>query len=279
MEWSMDIREVAGQSSSYTTDLPRIWARTKQAFLNPGRLLHYALFGVVGTWLNMVKSPFMIEYRPDFHMLKDFSDYQALRRAWTRGNPINNGGDFTRFYALYQNLKQIVADDVPGDFVELGVYKGNSAAMLASVARKAGRHTYLFDTFGGFDTRDMKDVDKDKRTLSKMFTNTSISNVENLVGKEMVTYVQGFFPDSLTQIDTIKQIAVVHIDCDLHMPTKAALETFYPVIARGGLIIVHDYFSGHWTGVTTAVDRFFSDKAEKPVLIPDKSGTAIIRKV
>jgi predicted O-methyltransferase YrrM len=241
------------------------------------RLCSYALFAGVSTRVNALKLPFMIEYRPDFHMRNDFSEYEHLHHAWTQGNKKTNGGDFARFYALYQNLKQVLADNVPGDLVELGVYRGNSAALLATLGRKAGRHTWLFDTFEGFDPRDLKGIDDKSHYTS--FTNTSLSNVKKLVGEDSVTYVQGYFPASLDQVRTPEKIAVVHIDCDLHEPMRAALETFYPRVQPGGVIIMHDYSSGHWPGATAAIDTFFNDKPEKPVLIPDKSGTAIVRKV
>ena len=218
----------------------------------------------------------MIGYRPDFHMRRDFAEYGPLRKAWTRNNWANNGGDFTRFYALYQNVRQVLDDGVEGALVELGVYKGNSAAVLAGLGRATGRQTYLFDTFDGFDVRDLKGIDERHPV---QFTNTSLASVRALVGEDAVTYVPGFFPDTLKDIEPISAIAVAHVDCDLHDPMKAALEAFYPLVSPGGLIIMHDYSSGFWPGATRAVDDFFRTRPEKPVLIPDKSGRAIVRKV
>jgi hypothetical protein len=60
---------------------------------------------------------------------------------------------------------------------------------------------------------------------------------------------------------------------------KAALECFYPRVSPGGILLLHDYSSGHWPGVRQAVDEFFQKLPEKPILIPDKSGTAIVRKM
>jgi hypothetical protein len=274
---SMNVRG-AKEVFSYAIKRSGLWAvRAKRAaFARVHPVLSYAIFGGVGAWANAAELPFMIEYRPDFHRVKGFADYRPLRRAWMRGNRTNNGGDLTRFYALYLNLSQVLADGVPGDLVELGVYKGNSAAVMANLGRKAGRRTYLFDTFEGFDARDLKGIDKH---YPKLFADTSLPYVRNFVGEEMVTYVKGFFPDSLTHMDGPRQVAVLHIDCDLREPMKAALEAFYSAVSPGGIIIMHDYSSGYWTGLTTAVDEFFCDKPEKPVLIPDKSGTAIVRKM
>jgi hypothetical protein len=272
----MNVMQGAAQPGNRTV-LLHLFARAKASFIARFyRLSAYVFFGVLGTLINEKKLPFMIEYRPDFHRLNDFFEYRSLLRAWLQGNEANNGGDLTRFYAVYQNVKQVLADGVPGDLVELGVYRGNSAAMLATLARQAGRRTYLFDTFEGFSAQDLRGLDKDHSTL---FTDTSLSYVKKVVGEELVIYVQGYFPDSLKQIDAPHQIAVLHIDCDLHDPMDAALQYFYPLVAPGGLIIMHDYSSGYWAGITVAIDNFFRDKLEKPILIPDKSGTAVVRKM
>jgi hypothetical protein len=112
------------------------------------------------------------------------------------------------------------------------------------------------------------------------FTDTSLAGVQKLVGTESVTYVQGFFPESARNINiTMPQtVAVAHIDCDLYAPMKAGLEWFYPRLSPGGITLLHDYSSGHWPGATQAVDEFFKHLPDKPILAPDKSGTAIVRK-
>lgn len=235
-----------------------------------------ALYFGPGGWLTAGKIPFRIEHRPDFHAHSDMPDYKALRQAWLHGNHANNGGDFSRFYALYQNIDKVLSENVPGDLVELGVYKGNSAFMIATLGRRYGRNTYLFDTFNGFDPRDLHGIDQAHQV---QFKDTSLEGVKALVGEDAVTYVQGFFPASLSKIEPPAQVAVVHIDCDLHDPMRDALEFFYPRVAPGGLFILHDYSSGRWPGGAKAIDDFFSAKPERLTLIPDKSGTAIARKI
>jgi predicted O-methyltransferase YrrM len=242
------------------------------------RLVGLFVYNIVGQLLNWLPGPLMLTYRPDSHYyFRNCSGYGALFGKWVAGNRSNNAGDLVRFYMIFQNVQQVLKEGVPGDFVELGVYKGNSAALLAACARQAKRAVYLFDTFEGFDRRDC-DADEWRR-WSRLFTKTDLERVQRLVGDDSVVYVKGYFPDSLATIELPEQIAVAHIDCDLYEPMKAGLEYFYPRIARGGLIILHDYSSGHWPGVTRAIDEFFDSRHEKVVLIPDKSGTAIVRKI
>jgi Macrocin-O-methyltransferase (TylF) len=221
--------------------------------------------------------PYLLSYRPDSHIEFDgIPKYAQFLEWWLRGNTLNNSGDMARFYALYQNVRHVLSTGVPGDLVELGVYKGNSAAMLAALGREWGRRTFLFDTFTGFDARDLKGIDSNQHV---QFTETSLEAVQRLVGTDSVTYVKGFFPQSLDQIEIPQPIAVVHIDCDLYDPMKAGLEIFYPRMSPGGLLMLHDYSSGHWPGATRAIDEFFENRPEKPVLLPGKSGTAVVRKI
>ena len=238
--------------------------------------MHGFFFSTAGHWLNRRNHALIMEYRPDFHSYFDrLPGYELLFEGWTHNNRSNNSGDLTRFYTIYLNINQVLEDGVPGDFVELGVYKGNSATLLALLGRAQNRQTFLFDTFGGFDPRDLRGVDGAKGIR---FTDTSFDAVQNLVGTEGVKYVPGFFPDSILGIQLPEQIAVAHIDCDLYQPMKAGLECFYPRLSVGGVLLMHDYSSGHWPGAKRAVDEFFANLPEKPICVADKSGTAIVRK-
>ncbi len=234
------------------------------------------VYSTLGYWLNRHPHRFMLEFRPDSHVdSRLIEGYEALMPAWLANNRHRNCGDLARFYMIYLNVSKILEDDVPGDFVELGVYKGNSAAMLATMARKGGRRVYLFDTFEGFDPRDLEGIDHQHPV---QFSDTSLAAVQKLVGIEGVTYVKGFFPSSIAETQMPIGLSVVHIDCDLYEPMKAGLELFYPLLSPGGLMLLHDYSSGLWPGATRAIDEFFRDRPEKPILAPDKSGTAVIRK-
>lgn len=233
------------------------------------------MFSTVGYWINRGNSRFIIEHRPDFVVNGLFPNAKRLLSGWIHNHRTNNCGDLARFYMMYLNAKQILSDGVPGDFVELGVYKGNSAKLLADLCVPQQRILYLFDTFSGFDERDLKGVDSSK---IPQFSDTSISAVKKLVGTTNVRYIKGFFPESIEGTDLPTSIAFAHIDCDLYQPMIAGLECFYPRLAPGAIMFLHDYSSGEWAGAKIAVDEFFRNRPEKPILMPDKSGTAVIRK-
>jgi Macrocin-O-methyltransferase (TylF) len=234
----------------------------------------HALFTVLRPLLNRPHSPFLLIARPDFdYDLQCFEDYPRLYKAWVSGMP-QNGADVSRLYLLYLNARQILRESVCGDIVELGVYRGNSARVLREIIG-SDRTLYLFDTFKGFDERDAVGIDA--RVNRLFFQDTSLEAVRKFVGMTDVVYVPGFFPESANTVTLPSRIALAHIDCDLYEPMKAALNLFYPRMAAGGVMILHDYASNHWPGATKAIDEFFADKLESIVVMPDKSGTAIAR--
>jgi Macrocin-O-methyltransferase (TylF) len=226
------------------------------------------------SWAPRGMVPAYLAYYPD--SLHSFPDLRPMYDKWIRGNKTNNNGDASRFMALVLNLRQLQAEGIEGDFAELGVWKGNSAALLAEFATKTGKHLFLFDTFSGFDERDLVGTDQAHKFE---FGDTSVGYVRETVGHdEITTYLQGFFPSTITEEVSARTFALAHIDCDLYGPMKSALEFFYPRMPKGGMLILHDYSSGTWAGATQAVNEFSAATGEFVSLWPDKSGTAIIRK-
>ncbi len=186
-----------------------------------------------------------------------------------------NRGDMARFYFFCVVLDQLAKEALPGDILELGVYRGATASMLATMARRLGRTAWLLDTFEGFSQGDLTGIDSNKPMV---FEDTSLDRVRSVVGEENVRFIKGYFPETAVQLPPDGSYCLVHIDCDLYAPTRAALEYFYPRVVPGGFIIVHDYSSLHWNGAESAVDQFFAGKAEAVVPLPDGAGSVVVRK-
>jgi Macrocin-O-methyltransferase (TylF) len=241
-----------------------------------------AAVDAVGRWstrLNSVRLPAYLSYVPDsirYH--GRFPNYPRLVKEWTADKTRNNGGDLPRLLFLMQNTEQILAERVDGDFAELGVHLGYSAAVLAGLASRDGkRRLHLFDTFEGFDQRDLQGVDS--AVPKELFEDTSLPAVRKRVGHDDIcVYYPGYFPESAGPVDPNTRFALVHLDCDLYTPTAAGLEFFYPRMEPGGLIVLHDYSNGFWPGIRQAADEFLADKPERLILAPDKSGTAAVRR-
>jgi hypothetical protein len=235
------------------------------------------LMTTVGAFLNSRNAKLYLAFRPDSHFDFDrFPHFAEFFQFFSHGRGSSNCGDLPRLYLLLLNIARVIRERIPGDIAEIGVYQGNTARLLAEAARASGRHLYLFDTFEGFDSRDLRGPDH--AGVPGHFGDTSLEQVKAFVGTHRVEYIVGHFPDSLAQQPVAEQFSIVHLDCDLHDPMLAGLTFFYPRLSPGGLLILHDYSSGHWTGGAKAIDTFMADKPERLVLMPDKSGTAIMIK-
>ncbi len=224
-------------------------------------------------WLSRFALPhrFSVKF-PRYKELGGLVDIAADGRAYAGNGPMQ---DVERLIFLSLAFDQIHKENVPGDFLELGVYQGSTATVLAHSARRLDRHLYLLDTFEGFDSKDFNGIDAG-RVVD--FTNTSLETVKARVGETNTTYIKGYFPETAAQLPSDAQYCLVHIDVDLYAPILSGLEYFYHRLSPGGFLIVHDYSSLEWEGVEKAVDEFFADKPECVIPIPDSAGSVAIRR-
>lgn len=212
-----------------------------------------------------------VQYRPDG--LEDrFDEIASLQLHWERGRRGNNRGDYARLYFFIATLEGLREAQVLGDIAEVGVFKGSTARLLHHMAPE--RKLYLFDTFGGFPEQH---ASSDPSSADPGGYASSLDEVRRFVGEHPnIVYCEGIFPDTAFMVPDETSFALVHLDCDLYLPTMAALEFFYPRMEPGGVLVLHDYGSGCWPGVKRAADEFLADKPEGLVRVPDKSGTAAL---
>jgi len=237
------------------------------------------MFSTLPFYFGKANLPFtFIAYQPDSQShYNSHEEFHNLFKSFTLHNKFNNAGDVVRLWSFIINIKQILKENISGDFAELGVWRGNTASVLAHYAASANRKVYLFDTFEGFDTRDLAGIDKDKEMV---FADTSLAMVKEVIGApgDVCKFVKGYFPSTITDEHRATTYSIVSIDCDLYEPMKAGLEFFYPLMSKGGLLLLHDYSSIFWDGAKKAIDEFCAENEEYVLLIPDKSGSALIRK-
>ncbi|MFO1284366.1 MAG: TylF/MycF/NovP-related O-methyltransferase [Burkholderiales bacterium] len=218
---------------------------------------------------------YAVQHLPEW-MAKVGFDFARWRRMWTAKNPANDRSDLVRLVMFIEHAAIVEAESLPGSVAELGVYRGATAKLLHELM--PGRTLWLFDTFAGFDARDLPG-DPGATGGSFRFDDTSLDAVLRHIGPSTrVRACPGYFPETATAVPATERFALVHLDADLRKPTADALGFFYPRMVPGGVIIVHDYGSRAWPGVAEAVDAFFADKPESPVRIPDRSGSVVVRR-
>ncbi len=182
----------------------------------------------------------------------------ALRKAG-----IESLLDPARFLALTVLIRH-AAKSSPADFIELGVYKGGSAALTALVLRATElvRPLHLCDTFAGMpktlDWEFHKEFD---------FADTSLESVSTRLAKLdsgfPFHFHRGLFSQTLPALAD-RRFCFAHVDADLYESVLQACQFVYPRMAKGGFILFDDYGASTCPGAKRAVDEFFADKLENP---------------
>ena len=216
-------------------------------------------------------------YPPDYILQ---ADYDSIIIATTTGlNPItkqlldmgiDRGKIITDYVVVFVKSRIIFLEELGELFLEKGlsgcvaeggVFQGEFAREINRVF--PSKTFYLFDTFTGFDERD---VQEDKK-LEYSRHNEGFLNITNeeivlrkLPHPDKCIIRKGFFPETAIGIDENETFCFVNLDFDLYQPILAGLEFFAPRMVKGGVILVHDYFNKGFKGVKQAIIDFDTDK-------------------
>lgn len=171
-------------------------------------------------------------------MLKDMKIYNG--ELQTEGEmAVIVSRDYCRYATLELLIEQIREESVQGSLAELGVFRGDFSKFLNREFPE--RKLYLFDTFEGFDKRDVKH-DLDERYSSEQWfdlvENFGNTNEDDVMAKmrypSNVIIRKGYFPETIPQEEV--DYALVSIDCDLYVPILEGLRYFYPRLKMGGIL-------------------------------------------
>lgn len=162
---------------------------------------------------------------------------------------------------------------------EGGVLQGEFAKVINRFFPK--NKLFLFDTFEGFDSRDLG-FEKDNNFSVVKEKELALSNEELVLSKmpyvDNVEIRKGYFPDTLSGIEEYKYV-FVNLDFDLYKPILAGLSYFYPRMEKGCVILIHDYYNPGFKGVKAAIDEYEKQEGISLNMIPigDACSIAIIK--
>lgn len=183
-----------------------------------------------------------------------------------------------RFLAHYELFRKTI--DLPGDIVELGVYRGASLMSWANFLeiRNMGdrqKQVFGFDNFAGFSEFDQKDGRQDDGTgkavggfdggAFEAILKDAVSIFDNdrfIPYKPRIKLVKGNIEETIPRFVEANpglRISLLHFDVDLYNPTKTALEYLWPLVVPGGVVLFDEYAIRPWEGESKAVDEYFKD--------------------
>lgn len=166
--------------------------------------------------------------------------------------------DIRDYMDLYQNLKNIKTNNVVGDIVEFGSYKGHSGYLISQLLLhlKLEKKLYMYDTFVKFPT--------EKGALDSFWSKThevSFSDIKSkFKSNSNVKLVKGDFTKTFIKVHPNK-IALAYVDCDSYRATNFILDkVFDNFLSKKGIMVFEDFGHPALLGNRVAIKKYFKNK-------------------
>ena len=195
-----------------------------------------------------------------------------------------NGTDWTflgdtmtgwaRLDNVYKLLTEVIENNIPGDYIETGVWRGGSSilarAIITALGEKDNRVSYVCDSFSGLPPGD-RNLDKgDKNWDNTPYLEIPYEVVASNFAKyglldSNVIFVKGFFRDSMFPLSKeVKRLSIMRLDGDMYESTVDVLYRLYDKLSLGGYVIIDDWFG---FPARTACEDFFKVHGINPEII------------
>jgi O-methyltransferase len=146
-------------------------------------------------------------------------------------------------------IETVLREEVPGDLIETGVWRGGSVILMRGVLAAYAdpeRRVWVVDSFRGLPPPDGKwKIDARSKLHEVELLAVSRAQVERNFQAyglldDRVRFLEGWFEDTLPEAP-IEQLAVLRLDGDMYRSTISVLEALYDRVSPGGFIVVDDY--------------------------------------
>lgn len=186
----------------------------------------------------------------------DHTDYRLTTREaggdWPQHAPCMIG--LGRLGNVRDCVEQVLADGIPGDLAEAGIWRGGTVIFMRALLKVAGdtsRSVWAIDSFAGLPPEAASEY-PGWPSLA-----VSLPEVEhNFALYQMldaqVKFLPGWFTDSLPDAP-VRELAVLRLDADLYESQLTALTYLYPKLSPGGFCIIDD---PHLAGCARAVREY-----------------------
>lgn len=202
----------------------------------------------------------------DYKLWREDKQFQDDFNRMSPGNPYSQD----RKWTLREYVK--LSNALPGDLAECGCYVGTSAFFIAQASTHG--KLYLFDSFQGLSNPDATDgsnaADVMRWSAGDLSTSEAILR-HNLARYDTIEVLPGWIPGRFDEVADL-QFRLVHIDVDLYQPTRDSLEFFYPLLVKGGYIVMDDYGFKNCPGATRAADELATSHGAEILLLTTGQG-------
>lgn len=151
---------------------------------------------------------------------------------------------------IQQCMIDILSRNIPGDFIETGVWRGGATIFMRGVLKTCNvtdRAVWVADSFKGLpkpsSDRYKQDINDHLWTFQQL--SVSVKEVRDNFSKyglldDQVKFLVGWFKDTLPSAP-IKKLALLRLDGDMYESAMDSLQALYSKLSIGGYVIVDDY--------------------------------------
>jgi len=174
---------------------------------------------------------------------------RAEGRDWPPSATASTMIGLRRLDNLQYCIEDVLANNVPGDLLEAGAWRGGATIFMRAILKAYGvtdRCVWAADSFEGLpppDPRVPQDAGDPHHTYQ--FLAVPLEEVQANFGRyglldDQVRFLKGWFRDTLPRAP-VGRLAVLRLDGDMYESTMDALVPLYPKLSPGGYLIVDDY--------------------------------------
>jgi O-methyltransferase len=146
---------------------------------------------------------------------------------------------------LLDELRDLIEKsiDLPGDFVETGVWRGGACIWAAAVLESLGsdKRVYVCDSFEGLPpvTHPKETIDYSEAVSLIVPLEEVEANFDRFGLKHKAVFVKGWFKDTMPSLNI--PVSVLRLDGDMYESTNDVLKYMYDRVSPGGYVIIDDY--------------------------------------
>ena len=164
-------------------------------------------------------------------------------------------------------IEDVIEQNVPGDFIETGVWRGGTTIFMRALLKVHGvtdRIVWVADSFEGLPKPASRDDGWDVSFVK--YLSVSLEQVQSNFERfglldDQVRFLKGWFCDTMPNAP-IERLAILRLDGDLYSSTMDVLRNLYHRVSPGGYVIIDDYYS--WESCRRAVSDFLRDAGIQP---------------
>ena len=155
-----------------------------------------------------------------------------------------------------------LVETIPGDFAEIGVFRGDTFSKLVPIAKQQSKLIHAFDSFRGMDDPGEHDWrQKGQFDVGGPNGFARLMEAHGIPAREFTMW-EGFIPDCFEKAPNEIRFSFVLLDVDNYLPTRDALSWLWPRMNVGGLLALDDFLPSHDGEASKAIKEFLRERQD-----------------